>query len=224
MTLPLCQVDCPNQDQKTVPVEFLVLHYTATDLSNTLRIFQDARRGVSAHLVIDVDGIVYSLVDCLEGEAHRAWHAGQSRYDDGVEKWTGFNDFSIGIELVNFNGNLFPFTDAQYQSLAAVVLVLKQHYPALLNPDRVLGHEQIAGYRGKVDPGSCFDWARFWQMCYPDVQAPDHQPACPGDLQKAASDMIPFSPDDLGEKAQYWMRISSLIETAVKLANSAGTD
>ena len=41
--------------------------YTATDLSNTLAIFQDKRLGVSSHVVIDADGSVYSLFRLSEG-------------------------------------------------------------------------------------------------------------------------------------------------------------
>ena len=44
---------------------------------------------------------------------HRGWHAGASEWE-GVQ---GLNDCSIGIELVNYNGNVFPFTEAQYRSL-----------------------------------------------------------------------------------------------------------
>ena len=219
MSFPIQQVECPNQDRQIIPVEFLVLHYTATDLCNTLTIFQDEQRGVSSHMVIDIDGRVYSLVDCLQGQAYRAWHAGRSSYVEGEKVWSGFNDFSIGIELVNANGNIFPFTDAQYQSLEAVVLLLKQHYPSLVNPSRILGHEHIAGYRGKVDPGYCFDWDRFWQMCYPDAQVPDREPVCPEALRVKASAMAAFSPDDPQENAQFWMHMSALIETAVELTH-----
>ncbi|WP_211828193.1 N-acetylmuramoyl-L-alanine amidase [Kistimonas asteriae] len=218
MSFPMQQVECPNQDRQIIPVEFLVLHYTATDLSNTLAIFQDDQRGVSSHMVIDVDGMVYSLVDCLQGQAYRAWHAGRSIYVDDEKAWSGFNDFSLGIELVNTNGNIFPFTDAQYQSLAAVVLLLKQHYPSLMSPSRILGHEHIAGYRGKVDPGYCFDWDRFWPMCYPDAQTPERQSVCPEALRVKASAMAAFSPDDPHENAQFWMHISALMEAAVELA------
>ncbi len=221
MSFPIKQVECPNQDRQVIPVEYLVLHYTATDLANTLAIFQDEQRGVSSHMVIDVDGRVYSLVDCLQGQAYRAWHAGRSSFVDDEKAWSGFNDFSIGIELVNANGNIFPFSDAQYQSLAAVVLLLKQHYPSLVSPSRILGHEHIAGYRGKVDPGFCFDWDRFWQMCYPDMQTPDRQPVCPEVLRIEASAMTQFSPDDPRENARFWMHISALMETAVELANKA---
>lgn len=214
-------IDCPNQDDVIIPVEYLILHYTATDLSNTLVIFQEGARGVSSHIVIDSDGTVYSLVDCLKGSAYRAWHAGQSEYLEGDHKWSGFNDFSIGIELVNYNGNLFPFTEAQYQSLAAVTLMLKKEYPALSDPARVLGHEQIAGYRGKVDPGICFDWARFWQKCYPDAVAPKRDAVCPGRLLESVRPLVPFAPSDTEAKAQYWMRISSLMETAVQLLHKS---
>lgn len=224
MSLSAQRVDCPNQDYDIISVEYLILHYTAADLSNTLAVFQDRACSVSSHLVIDSDGTVYSLVDCLEGYACRAWHAGQSEYLEGDYRWSGFNDFSIGIELVNYNGNLFPFTDAQYESLGAVVLVLKKQYPALSDPARVLGHEQIAGYRGKVDPGICFDWTQFWQRCYPDAVAPKRDAACPDRLLESVRQLVPFAPSDLDAKAQYWMRLSSLMENAVQLLHNHRTN
>ena len=218
MSFPIHQVECHNQDHQIIPVEFLILHYTATDLSNTLAIFQDKRLGVSSHVVIDVDGSVYSLVDCLKGQACRAWHAGQSSYVDESKTWSGFNDFAIGIELVNANGNIFPFTNDQYQSLAAIVLLLKQHYPSLADPKRILGHEHIAGYRGKIDPGYCFDWNRFWQMCFPRVPAPERKPVCPEALRLKARAMATFSPEDPRENARFWMHMSAFMETAVEMA------
>ncbi len=155
-----------NYDPVEIEVEFLILHYTGVGFLKTLDIFQDPSSQASAHLLVNQAGEVYELVSCLKGRCFRAWHAGESYWQEGEKKWRQFNDFSIGIELVNKNGNLFEYTKKQYKALKMILEQLKKHYPALKNPERVLGHEHIASYRGKVDPGHCFDWPLFFKMNY----------------------------------------------------------
>lgn len=203
----------PNHDEREITVEFLVLHYTAVDLERTVKIFMNPKSSVSAHLVIDLDGSVTEMVDCLDGRAFRAWHAGESHW----HYWSQFNDFAIGIELVNLNGNLFDFTDAQYQSLQYVVARLKQHYPALNDPERVVGHEHIAGHRGKADPGLCFDWYRFYSGCYPDHPVPVREPLFPRVLQQSLLQLAKNEPEDDQEKHDFWVAVSKLAETTLGL-------
>lgn len=203
----------PNYDQIIIPVGYMILHYTAVDLQGTLDIFMNPAGGVSAHLVIDVDGSVHEVVRCLEGQALRAWHAGVSLWNDKE----AFNDFSIGIELVNYNGNLFSYTDAQYQSLQQVVTILQRYYPELRKPERVLGHEHIAGFRGKADPGLCFDWNRFFTGCYPNISAPSRENVCPDKLQRSLMVLKDMEPYEAKDKACYWQMFSGLTESAVKL-------
>jgi N-acetylmuramoyl-L-alanine amidase len=172
----------PNYTDLDIPVEFVVLHFTAATLERTLELFTDATAEVSAHLVIDRDGSIYELVPCLGGTAQRAWHAGKSRMEFSTngdsQLIESFNDRSIGIELVNLNGNLFPYTEAQYASLFGVIERLKGLYPALARPEVVVGHEQIAGFRGKSDPGLCFEWERLFAVCYPNLGAPRRNQVC----------------------------------------------
>lgn len=161
----------------------MVLHFTACSLERTLRLFMSKEAEVSAHIVIDRDGAIYEVVECFGGSAKRAWHAGKSRWEvsrggDRVPV-ESFNDRSIGIELVNYNGNIFPYTEAQYASLFAVIECLRGLYPNLSHPESIVGHEQIAGFRGKSDPGRCFEWARLFSVCYPDQGAPERRCVCP---------------------------------------------
>lgn len=108
----------------------------------------DGLRGVqvSAHFFVRRDGRVLQFVSCDE----RAWHAGVSRWAGREE----CNDFSLGIELEGFEGELFEA--AQYTALARVLLALARRYPI----DAVVGHEHIAPQR-KHDPGPGFDWHRL---------------------------------------------------------------
>ena len=160
----------PHFEDINIPVEFVILHYTALSLKGSLDIFLGSK-SVSCHLLIDRDGSVYELVDCWEGACKKAFHAGRSVFlSEQKEEWKNFNDFSIGIELVNWNGNIFQFTELQYQSLFKVLSHLKELYPALNNSNRLLGHEHIAGFRGKKDPGYFFDWDRLFQEVYQNSQ------------------------------------------------------
>lgn len=172
----------PNFTDLEIPVEFVVIHFTATTLERTLSIFSNPASEVSAHLVIGRDGAVYEVVPCLDGNARRAWHAGKSRMEVGAQGAArvveSFNDRSIGIELVNVNGNLFPYTEAQYAALFGVLDRLKALYPALKRPEAIVGHEHIAGFRGKSDPGLCFEWDRLFAVCYPNQGSPRRLPVC----------------------------------------------
>ena len=108
-----------------------------------------ARLRVSSHLLIDRAGVATQFVPFTM----QAWHAGESSFR-GRERC---NEFSIGIEL---EGTDFqPFTDPQYETLAAVTKALFRAYPGL-NVDRIAGHSEIAPGR-KTDPGPHFDWERY---------------------------------------------------------------
>jgi N-acetyl-anhydromuramoyl-L-alanine amidase len=106
---------------------------------------------MSAHAFIRRDGAIVQYVPFGE----RAWHAGKSEYQGR----TACNDFSIGIELEGTD--TVPYTDAQYESLAALTQALLATY-ASLSVDAITGHSDIAPGR-KTDPGPHFDWARFRQ-------------------------------------------------------------
>jgi AmpD protein len=110
---------------------------------------ETAAQRVSAHAVIRRDGSITQYVPF----GMRAWHAGQSQYQGR----SGCNDFSIGIELEGTDTT--PYTDAQYESLAALVGALLSTYHTL-SAERVAGHSDIAPGR-KTDPGPVFEWARF---------------------------------------------------------------
>lgn len=212
----------PNHTPQAIDVQFLILHYTAVDLARTLEIFYDPDRKAAAHLIVDRDGTVHECVPCLDGTALRAWHAGQSRWQSHGKLWEGLNDCAIGIELVNFNGNLLPYTAAQYSALAAIVDRLRRHYPPLNDATRVLGHEQVAGWRGKADPGWRFDWPHFYATCYPGQPAPERTYACPPTLREALERLSEVAPLEPARANAFWERVSLLTETAVALA--AGQD
>jgi len=104
---------------------------------------------VSAHFLIRRDGELIQFVPC----DWRAWHAGESSWKDR----TRCNDFSIGVELEGTAD--VPFTDAQYERLAALTRALQARYPIA----DIAGHSDVAPGR-KNDPGPHFDWARYRTM------------------------------------------------------------
>ena len=139
-----------NFDERTTPIEMLVLHYTG------MRTFQDAldrlrdpEAKVSAHYVIDETGEIYQLTD----EEKRAWHAGVSTW----RKKTDINSRSIGIEIVN-PGHEFgytPFPDEQIKSVIDLCQgVISRHN---ILSENIVGHSDIAPSR-KKDPGELFPW------------------------------------------------------------------
>jgi len=103
----------------------------------------------SAHVVIRRDGRLTQYVPFSE----RAWHAGVSEY----RTRGNCNDFSIGIELEGADET--PYTDAQYEALTGLVVVLLEAYPSL-SPEHIAGHSDVAPGR-KTDPGPAFDWVRL---------------------------------------------------------------
>lgn len=101
-------------------------------------------RSVSAHIVITRDGTPYMLVP----PERQANHAGES-YWDGDH---GLNDRSIGIEIVRATDE--GYTREQAATAVAVVKQLSRDYN--IQPDKVLGHDEISPHR-KTDPGKDFD-------------------------------------------------------------------
>lgn len=134
----------PNYDNRSASaVDTIVLHATAhPDLHLVLRKLTNPASKVSAHFVIDRDGVIYLLVP----PALRAWHAGPSRMPDGRE---GVNDFSIGIELMNLNDGRMPYPDVQLSALMNLVGEISKTYPIR----HIVPHARIAAPPGrKSDP------------------------------------------------------------------------
>ena len=107
---------------------------------------------VSSHLLIDREGEVVQFVPLNQ----RAWHAGDSSFAGCAN----CNDYSIGIELEGTDTT--AYSDKQYQRLVQVCRELLAAYPAL-NTERIVGHSDISPGR-KTDPGTAFDWPRFFAM------------------------------------------------------------
>jgi N-acetylmuramoyl-L-alanine amidase len=150
-------------------VQYIVLHYTSTNLSNSLRLLTEEE--VSSHYLIgDTPATIYRLVD----ENRRAWHAGESQWQGR----TWLNASTIGIELVNRgyadgpNGRQWqPFAPAQIEALVELLKDIMQRHQ--LAPGSILAHSDVAPQR-KVDPGPLFPWKRLADaglLPWPDAHA-----------------------------------------------------
>ncbi len=145
----------PNHGPRPEParIDMLVLHYTGmTTAEAALERLCDADAGVSAHYVIEENGVIWRLVP----ENRRAFHA-------GVSCWEGesdLNSVSLGIEIVNpgHEWGYRPFPEAQMSSVERLCRELIRRYS--IPPHRLVGHSDIAPTR-KSDPGELFDWARL---------------------------------------------------------------
>lgn len=168
----------------TMPVELVVVHYTASPgapESQRARMFRwlddDSRRS-STHFIILRDGTTIQAAPT----SRRTWHAGGSNWRGKG----GVNKRSIGVDLENV-GRLYPcpegfkdsyggiykgptpylyqasfwepYTDAQAAALALLVHELAVEFPVLRDPARWVGHEHIK--KTKSDPGPAFPWERL---------------------------------------------------------------
>ena len=193
----------PNTDGSIIDVQLLILHYTGCSLEKTFEIFKNPEKKVSSHFVIDPAGLIYEIIPCST-KPLKAFHAGQSVW----KTWTNLNNCSIGIELVNLNGNLFDYTEEQYQSLTQLILHLKKIHPALQSPERLLGHEHIAGFRGKVDPGIQFNWEKIFKQAYPLETPPKRKSVLPLYLKERFKDLT----EALDEREKKWDKLNTLLE------------
>ncbi len=206
-------IQSPNFSQTEIPVEFCILHYTACDLATTLEIFQDPSRGVCSHFVIAPNGDCYDLGSFLSGPIFQGAHAGKSQWSYDGKTIEKLNECSVGIELVNLNGNLFPYSPEQYQSLTKLLKKLQMRFPKLRDAKNILGHEHIAGFRGKSDPGTLFDWTSFLKSLGLRPEIFHSSFACNTDdlkfleNEKRNSNLV---------DSQFWMDLSSKLEKRIE--------
>lgn len=152
----------PNNPGEDNRVKFLVMHYTAVDDEESLKILTEGN--VSSHYLIPTQPemkkgkpVVFSLVS----EDKRAWHAGVSQWGSV----SSLNSASIGIEIVNLGyedkndvREWFPYTPAQINAITLMMKDIIKRYD--IEPQNVVGHSDIAPQR-KVDPGPLFPWAQL---------------------------------------------------------------
>ena len=143
---------------RELPVRYVVIHNTEETYADTLKIFTDPKREVSAHYVVrSADGHVAQMVRVKDA----AWQAGNR----------AVNFHSVGIEHEGYaaQGDRW-YTEQLYRSSARVVRQLAARYGFPLDRGHILGHDTVpardaASVRGMHwDPGPYWDWARYFEL------------------------------------------------------------
>ena len=147
-----------------IPVKYIVIHSTggpdcrprfafhSGTLDTNIKHFKDEvdNSKVSIHYLVDRDGTVVRMVP----EDQIAYHV------------VGYNQQSVGIELINNGNGQDPFSPKQVHALELLLGDLLSRYS--LGPENVVAHADLekrhyfcgkvdAGPR-RVDPGSNFPW------------------------------------------------------------------
>jgi len=132
------------------PLNYVVIHVTQEDYSDTLSIFQNPQKKVSAHyLVRSADGHV---AQCVR-ERDIGWHAGNWDY----------NSRSIGIEHEGWVDKPAYFTDSLYEESAKLTSAICSKYGIPKNRSHIIGHYEVPG-SDHTDPGTNWDWTRFIRL------------------------------------------------------------
>lgn len=135
---------------RTYPLDYVIIHVTQETYPNTLSIFQNPQKQVSAHyLVRSADGHV---AQCVR-EADIAWHAGNWDY----------NTCSIGIEHEGWVDQPAYFTDALYEQSARLTAAICTRYALPKDRAHIIGHYEVPG-TDHTDPGPNWDWTRYLRL------------------------------------------------------------
>ncbi|MEI5100678.1 N-acetylmuramoyl-L-alanine amidase [Streptomyces sp. PmtG] len=132
------------------PVTYVVVHVTQETYADTLAIFKNPAKKVSAHYVVrSSDG---HIAQCVS-ERNVAWHAGN---------WT-YNTRSIGIEHEGWVDQPDYFTDEMYQQSALLTAAICDRYGIAKDRQHIIGHNEVPG-ADHTDPGQHWDWSRYIRL------------------------------------------------------------
>ncbi|MFC8965294.1 N-acetylmuramoyl-L-alanine amidase [Streptomyces sp. NPDC057094] len=138
--------DRPN----TYDLDYVIIHVTQATYADTLSIFRNPAKKVSAHYVVrSADGHV---AQCVR-EHNVAWHAGNWDY----------NTRSIGIEHEGWVDKPAYFTNALYEESAKLTAAICDQYGIPKDRAHILGHYQVPG-SDHTDPGPNWDWTRYIRL------------------------------------------------------------
>ncbi len=151
---PITWVGSPNFNSRpgSKTIWAVVIHSTANGSQEGLiSWFNDPAVQLSSHYSIGKDGRIVQHVR----DEDRAWHAGKSEWK-GV---SGANDYSLGIELVNWNDGKDPYPEAQHQANVLLCTYLCRKYT--VKPEDIVGHVDIAVPAGRKSDPLGYDMSRL---------------------------------------------------------------
>eukprot|EP01016_Furgasonia_blochmanni_P014658 TRINITY_DN1774_c0_g1_i2.p1 TRINITY_DN1774_c0_g1~~TRINITY_DN1774_c0_g1_i2.p1 ORF type:complete len:217 (+),score=43.50 TRINITY_DN1774_c0_g1_i2:65-715(+) len=162
------------------PIQYIVLHFSSLctvvpshsyHLDAVIQNYQN--NGVSAHYIIDRDGIIHRLV----ADNRVSWHAGP-----GKLPWRpavrSLNNISIGIEILaignendmamfmsrekfrELDSKLIGYTPQQYEAIRGLMEQLSQKYNIPYDRCNIVGHVEWQP-EGRTDPGEALDWEKL---------------------------------------------------------------
>lgn len=132
------------------PVDFVVIHVAQETFTDTIGIFRNPAKQVSAHYVVrSGDGYV---AQCVR-EKNIAWHAGNWDY----------NTRSIGIEHEGWVDQPEYFTNALYEQSAKLTASICDRYGLPKDRAHIIGHVEVPG-SDHTDPGVNWDWVRYIRL------------------------------------------------------------
>ena len=143
-------------------IKAVVIHATAGSSSEgAISVMRDGH--ASFHwLLPDEDEPQHGhLVWACAPEARAAWHVRNTcSHPDVNAGATKVNHWSLGIEVVNSQGDSDTFSDWQIEATAQIVRYCWAKYP---NLQHVVSHARLDPTR-RSDPGKIFPWTRFKQL------------------------------------------------------------
>lgn len=132
------------------PVDLVVIHVAQQTFTDTIGIFQNPAKQVSAHYVVrSGDGFV---AQCVR-ENNIAWHAGN---------WD-HNTRSIGIEHEGWVDQPSFFTHSMYEQSARLTANICDRYGLAKDRAHIIGHHEVPG-SDHTDPGVNWDWVRYIRL------------------------------------------------------------
>ncbi|MGW0820692.1 N-acetylmuramoyl-L-alanine amidase [Streptomyces sp. NPDC002845] len=132
------------------PIDLVIIHVTQTRFRNTLNVFRNPGKQVSAHYVVRAaDGYV---AQCVR-ERDIAWHAGNWDY----------NARSVGIEHEGWVDEPGWFTDAMYAQSAKLTAAICAQHGIPKDRAHIIGHHEVPG-TDHTDPGPNWDWTRYIRL------------------------------------------------------------
>ncbi len=182
VTSTLLSDRCSRNRSSNASITHVMLHFCSNaankpenpyNLKDILNVFETYR--VSAHYIIDREGVIHHLVD----ENRAAHHAGKGTLAHENHRQNDLNGRSIGIEMMaigtqsemskfiststyqKINKEDVGFTEAQYKSLNRLLKDIEsRHIDIQHNRKHVVGHDEYSPSR-RSDPGSLFDWNKI---------------------------------------------------------------
>jgi hypothetical protein len=137
-------------------LDYILIHDTETAYQPTVNLVQDPTYLAWNYTLRSSDGHVANHLD----PADVGWHAGN---------WF-MNMHSIGLEHEGWAGTGTWYTEAMYQSSAALVRHLAAEHDIPLDRAHVIGHDQVPGILPGLtknvhwDPGPYWDWDHYFEL------------------------------------------------------------